>query len=139
MIPGRAARWAADCRGQALIELAVTLPLFCMLLFGVVEFGMGLVSYCSATYAIREGSRFASLHSQTSLVPASTTDVKNVITQNLCMPGATSVSIGVYYGNGNVVNSQLGIGLSWTQQINIPFFKNEGLSMYVATYRWVTR
>lgn len=126
-------------RGQALVELAVTMPLFCMLLFGVVEFGMGLVSYCSAGYAIREGSRFASLHSSTSLAPATTANIQSVIQQHLYMPNATSVSIGVYYGGGNVINSEVGIGLTWTQQVNIPFFKQQGLSMGVSTYRWITR
>jgi Flp pilus assembly protein TadG len=132
-------RTAANSRGQTLIEFAVTLPVFCVLLFGVFEFGMALASDCSATYAIREGSRFASLHSSTSLAPATTAQIQNVVTQNLFMPNAVSIAVGVYYGGGNAINGEVGIGLTWNQQVNIPFFKNQSLAMNVATYRWITR
>jgi hypothetical protein len=47
-------------RGQSLLEIALVLPIFVILLFGVVETGFGLRNYLLVCNANREGTRFAS-------------------------------------------------------------------------------
>jgi hypothetical protein len=44
-------------RGQAVVELAVILPLFLMLLLGMLEFGMAFDHAITISYATREGAR----------------------------------------------------------------------------------
>ena len=44
-------------RGQALVELALVLPLLILLLFGTMEFGRIFHSYLVLTNASREGAR----------------------------------------------------------------------------------
>jgi hypothetical protein len=46
-------------RGQSLLEIAIILPIFVILLFGVVETGFGLRDYLLVCNANREGTRFA--------------------------------------------------------------------------------
>ena len=48
-------------RGQSLVEFALTLPILMILIFGIIDFGMGLRSYISLTNATREGARFAAV------------------------------------------------------------------------------
>jgi Flp pilus assembly protein TadG len=48
-------------RGQSLVEFALVLPVLMILIFGIIDFGMGLRSYISLTNAVREGGRFAAL------------------------------------------------------------------------------
>ena len=45
-------------RAQSLVEFAFMLPLFLILVFGIIDFGMGLRAYISVAQATREGARF---------------------------------------------------------------------------------
>jgi len=44
-------------RGQSLVEFALILPLFLVIVFGIVDFGMAFHSYITVTNAAREGAR----------------------------------------------------------------------------------
>jgi Flp pilus assembly protein TadG len=46
---------------QSLAEFALILPLFLILIFGVIDFGMGLRAYITVAQATREGARFAAV------------------------------------------------------------------------------
>lgn len=59
-------------RGQALVEFAVVLPVFLLILAGVIDFGLGLYSQMTVINAAREGARLAVVDQ-----PFSTTDVTN--------------------------------------------------------------
>jgi len=48
-------------RGQAIVEFALILPIFILILFGIVEFGMVFNQYLVVTSASREGARIAAL------------------------------------------------------------------------------
>ncbi|HBT20210.1 MAG TPA: pilus assembly protein TadE [Peptococcaceae bacterium] len=53
--------FARDCRGQALVELAMVIPILLMLLFGVIEFGRIFNAYLMVNQASREGARIAAV------------------------------------------------------------------------------
>jgi Flp pilus assembly protein TadG len=46
-------------RGQSLAEFALILPAFIILVFGIIDFGMGLRAYITVAQATREGARYA--------------------------------------------------------------------------------
>lgn len=52
-------RWSR--RGAALVETALVLPIFLMLIFGIIEFGRALMVSNMVTNAAREGARIAIL------------------------------------------------------------------------------
>jgi hypothetical protein len=56
-------------RGQALTEFALTAPLFFMVLFGIIVFGMAIFYQQQITNAAREGARYAAIHSATARCP----------------------------------------------------------------------
>lgn len=56
-------------RGQALVELALVLPLFTLLLGGIIIFGIGVFYQQQLTNAAREAARYAAIHSATSQCP----------------------------------------------------------------------
>jgi len=43
---------------QSLVEFALIMPMFFILVFGVIDFGMGLRAYISLSQATREGARY---------------------------------------------------------------------------------
>ena len=44
-------------KGQALVEFTLLLPIFLLLLFAIIDFGMGFYSWITVTNAAREGAR----------------------------------------------------------------------------------
>ncbi|HEX5825775.1 MAG TPA: TadE family protein [Candidatus Limnocylindrales bacterium] len=70
---------AARRSGQSIVEFAVALPVFMMLLLGMLEFGLVFSHHIGLEYATREGARMAAaLGSGTDQVVCSEVD-KNVI------------------------------------------------------------
>jgi Flp pilus assembly protein TadG len=55
-------RRARDERGQALVEFVLLLPVFLLVLFGLVEFGKGFNYWIDLTHLANEGSRYASVN-----------------------------------------------------------------------------
>ncbi len=49
----------ADARGQALVEFALTLPIFVLLVVALFDVGRGVFAYNALTNAAREGARLA--------------------------------------------------------------------------------
>jgi Flp pilus assembly protein TadG len=52
---------ARGSRGQSLVEMALTLPLLLLLVFGIIEFGRILNAYIVVTNAAREGARYGAV------------------------------------------------------------------------------
>lgn len=50
-------KWIRNKRGQALVELALVLPVFLLLLGGVVETSRVFFTYLTVNHAAREGAR----------------------------------------------------------------------------------
>jgi len=48
-------------RGQAMVEFAMIVPIFLLLVFAIVDFGMGLYSWITVTNAAREGARIGAV------------------------------------------------------------------------------
>lgn len=55
-------------RGQGLVEFALVLPIFLILLMGVFDLGRAVFAYNSVTNAAREGARLAIVNQDTSLI-----------------------------------------------------------------------
>jgi len=59
---GRDQRKRRGERGQAVVELALVLPLFLLLVFGMIEFGKGLNYWIDLTHIANEGARYATVN-----------------------------------------------------------------------------
>lgn len=77
-------------RGAALVEMAIVLPLFFMIVLGIIEFGRAMMVSNMVTNAAREGARLAILDGTTN------SDVNSAITDFL------TASLGVSAANVNV-------------------------------------
>jgi Flp pilus assembly protein TadG len=56
-----AARLRHDEKGQTATEFALVLPVFCLLLFGIIQFGILFNNYVTLTDAVRAGARKAAV------------------------------------------------------------------------------
>jgi hypothetical protein len=78
-------------RGQGLVEFAVSVPVFVMLLFGMLEFGFAFSHNLTLEYATREGARVgAALGPGTANVPCAQVDDQIVagVQRVLTSPGS---------------------------------------------------
>lgn len=69
----RARRPRAETRGQSLVEFALVLPLFLLLVMGIADLGLAVFSYNSITNAAREGARLAIVNQDTAKITARAT------------------------------------------------------------------
>jgi hypothetical protein len=65
LIRRRTEKGQRDEKGQALVEFALLVPIFLMLLFAVVDFGMGFHSWITVTNSAREGARLGAVRGST--------------------------------------------------------------------------
>jgi Flp pilus assembly protein TadG len=106
-------------RGAAAVEAALVLPVVCMFLFGVLEYGRYVMMMQLLTNAAREGARYAMIHPAAVTIAGTTygnanSDVTNAV--NIAMGGQalSSQTISIYLsdtlGNniGTWTNAQAG-------------------------------
>ncbi len=88
----RILRRAAAAQGGAVaLEFALALPLFIMLFFGVVEFGLIMHAKGVITQASREGARYGLVYS---LTPQSNADIQNFVFNYLAGLGVSDITLG---------------------------------------------
>lgn len=112
--------------GQSLVEFALIIPILMILVFGIVDFGLGLRSYISLTNATREGARFAAVGSPAGAYPAncngttSTTVVGRVCVsaQPLALSGMQSVTVA--YPNGLIPGKSVVVSANYTYNYITP-------------------
>ena len=79
-------RTKRDDRGQALVELALALPVFLMMLLGIFSLGLGVYTWNGLSQAAREIARTTSVHPAV-VLGASTETRRTVATQLGLVPG----------------------------------------------------
>jgi len=68
-------------RGQSLVEMAITLPVFLLLVLGFIDLGRAVYYYSALGNAVREGARFASVqYSLNTEDSATLNNIKSVVT-----------------------------------------------------------
>lgn len=76
-------------RGQAMVELALVLPVLGVLLFGIVQFGLTFNNYLTLTDAVRAGARQAAVSRYVSDPVAATTNKVLAAADGLSRPPLT--------------------------------------------------
>lgn len=94
-------------RGQNLVEFAMIVPIFLLLVFAIVDFGMGFHAWISVTNAAREGARVGAVGADAATIEAKVRDTAGslndenldvVITNAQGQPGeAVSVQVNYEY------------------------------------------
>ncbi|MDO8616501.1 MAG: pilus assembly protein [Dehalococcoidia bacterium] len=68
-------------RGQALTELVLLLPIFLILVFAIVDFGMGFHSYITVTNSAREGARLGAVGGSSAAIAQRVRDTASTLDQ----------------------------------------------------------
>ena len=74
-----------DEKGQALVEFALLVPIFLILLFAIVDFGMGFHSWITVTNSAREGARLGAVQATTLQIETRVRDTATLINEDTNM------------------------------------------------------
>jgi Flp pilus assembly protein TadG len=116
--------------GQSLVEFALLIPIFLIMVFGIIDFGLGLRAYISVTQSTREGARFASIGNPAGTFGsggtgqcdgATTTTVVGRVCRTMNGLDLTDVeSVSVTYPNGNTPGESVRVSASYRYEYITP-------------------
>ena len=87
-----------EVRGVSSVELAIILPVFLLLVFGIIQFGIGWWISQVITNGAREGARFAVVVRDP---PTPTSDVVDVVNNYIgSLPNVDQATVEVFYDDG---------------------------------------
>jgi hypothetical protein len=82
--------------GQNLVELALTLPVLLLLLFGIIELGRTFLIYSEVSNAAREGARYAVVH------PGDLTPIAGAARAKVAVVPRDDIAVAVGYDDGSL-------------------------------------
>jgi len=122
-----------------LLETALVLPVFFLLLFGLFYFSIALFGFCNATYASRAAARYASLHSSTSLSPCTTASVQSVVAPYLAVTPAATSTVTTVWTASNTIGSTVSVSVTLVYSVGIPFSKLNAITVGSTAQRTIIR
>ncbi len=90
--------------GQAMVELALALPVALLILLGTLEVSRAVWQQNTLAMAVREGARYASLHGSGSDAPVGPAPLSGLPAQDVVLQnaiGVASVTVTVTWPDGN--------------------------------------
>jgi Flp pilus assembly protein TadG len=72
-------------KGQAIVEFALLVPIFLILLFAIVDFGMGFYSWITVTNSAREGARLGAVQATEQQIIDRVHDASDLINEDTKM------------------------------------------------------
>lgn len=118
-------KWIRNKRGQALVELALVLPVFLLLLGGVVETSRVFFTYLTVNHAAREGARLGAVGYDASSIVAKVKDSAGVLNEENIQIEITPLN--------PTRGSQLTVKVSYPVQIYMPV-----ISQIFGNPQWVS-
>ncbi|MEW6622200.1 MAG: TadE/TadG family type IV pilus assembly protein [Bacillota bacterium] len=104
--------------GQSLVEFALIIPIFLLLLFGLIQFAVILNAQITVTAAAREGARIAVLGvSETEIK----TRVKDSASTGILLNEITNDDISISTPEGTGKGKPISVEVNATVQIIVPF------------------
>ena len=85
LIRRRTDKGQRDEKGQALVEFTLLVPIFLILLFAIVDFGMGFHSWITVTNSAREGARLGAVQATTAQIIVRVQDTSDLINEDTKM------------------------------------------------------
>jgi Flp pilus assembly protein TadG len=107
--------------GTAAIEMALVLPVYFLLVHGIVQLCFVIFGYNNATYAASIATRYAAVHGTGSTYQCTSTDVQTVATQYLWGAPRNAVTISTTWSPDNNPGSKVTVRISMVYPTAIPF------------------
>jgi Flp pilus assembly protein TadG len=116
-------------KGSALVEYAMVMSIFLMIVFGFVQMSILLFAFNNATYASRVAVRYAVVHGSTATYKCTATDISNLITPLLWGAPSGGTTISTTWSPNNTPGSTITIKISLQLTPTLPLFPSRLFSI----------
>jgi len=117
-----------------MIEYALVLSVFIMLIYGFVQFCLILFGFNNATYASRIAIRYAVVHGSTATYTCTATDISNIITPLLWGAPSGGTTIVTTWTPNNTPGSTVSIKVAIQYVPKLPFFPSKTFTVGTTAY-----
>jgi Flp pilus assembly protein TadG len=145
-LANRLARAMRQTSGQAIVETAFVLPTFVLIVFGLAQFSILLLSYCNASYACRQAVRYASVHSTQSLAPVTSAQLQSLVKSHLFLNSAITPTVTPSYctttlvcNTTNTIGNLVLINVSFSETLKIPYIHTISIPVSTQEIRMISR
>jgi len=113
-------------RSQSVVEFVLVLPIFLVLVMGIIDFGMGFGAYVQLRNAAREGARYAVVGNPAGSYPADCTgNVTDSVIGHVCIAVNDlnlddMQSVSVQYPNGQASGNSVVVRAQYSYQLITP-------------------
>jgi Flp pilus assembly protein TadG len=97
-----------------MVEAALILLPFLLLIFGIIEFGVVIRAYNFVSYAAREGTRWASVRGADSGVPASASQVSTFVKRQAVGMDSSNLTVATTWIPDNKRGSSVRVQVSYS-------------------------
>ena len=125
--------------GSALLELALVMPVFLLVIFGILQCTLALFAYCNISYASSAAARYASLHSSSSTAPATVASVRTVVEPFVWCAPANNVVVTTTWSPSSSVGSTVQVQVQMSLPLAIPFSDTQGFAIQSVAKRLIVR
>jgi Flp pilus assembly protein TadG len=101
-------RTRGHSKGQALVEFAVVIPIFLLILFGALDLGRVIWANDIVANAAREGARYASVHGSSELTQVASKDEIRAHTLESLVAAGQSPVVTVCYASVQIATQKSG-------------------------------
>jgi Flp pilus assembly protein TadG len=108
-------------KGQALVEIALVLPILLMLVFGIIEFGRILNAYIMVSNASREAARYYSIRSTDANI---NNKVKDLVIEKVPNIGINRDNITINVGNPGTAEEKVTVTVPCDLELITPIIKD---------------
>jgi len=122
-----------------LIEMAIVLPVFFLLLAGIFTFSMVLFGRGNVICAANAAARYAAVHSATAVVPSTIASVTAYAQSFLIGAPSGGSSVQVTYSAGNTVGGNVTVVVTTTYSAAIPFYGAHPLAVSASAQQIISR
>jgi Flp pilus assembly protein TadG len=133
MIPAPPRRRSGQ-RGSAMVEGALILALFILIVYGFVQIAFVLFGYNNLTYASRVAMRYAVIHGSTATYTCTSTDIQNMITPLLWGAPSSGTTVTTTWNPNNSPGSTVSISVTVKYSSVIPFTSTKGFTIGTTAY-----
>ncbi len=125
-----ARRPAAGLPGQAMMEFALVVPVFVLLMFGVMDFGKALYAYSFVSYAAREASRYAAVHGQNSKQPATSAGIQSFVNNETAGLNTKRLVVTTTWSPDEKPGSVVKVQVQYSLPLSVPLLPATTISLW---------
>lgn len=124
--------------GSALIEFALLIPVFMMIVVGIVDLGRAVWAKSSLGYLAGETARYASMHSTRSNDPVTSGDVFKYVEQRAIGLNPEHLTVDTTWVPNNAPGGVVRINLSYDFQFLTPLIPTDQITLTANARRVIT-